>query len=128
MVCPSQNSRLAPPVEAVHPGGVRVHDLGRRGKIEQPQLYPVPTAEAIRRQGSREMNDGASRGVKRLAQWLGGGAKRYAVYFASIAGLRAQPYMAVADVDNIDKAMRWQGKNGFGIARAIGTSARDAGE
>jgi hypothetical protein len=127
-VCLSPNPRLAPPIEAVNADGVRVHDLGSRGKIEQPQLYPVPAAEAILRQGSREMNGGASRGVKRLAQRLSGGAKRDAVYFASIAGLRAQPHMAVADVDNIGEAMRGQGKNRFWIAGAIGASACEAGQ
>src|ERR1700730_100092 len=72
------------------------------------------------------MNEAAARGVKRARYWLGGRAKWDAVYLGDIASHRPQPHMAVANLGDIDKAVRRQDENRFGIARAIGASSRQA--
>ena len=89
-------------------------------------MHPVLRPKAIIVQGSGKMNEAAARGIERPAYWLRGRAECDAVNLGAVAPHRPQPHMAVPNAGGIGKAVRGQGENRFGIARAIRASSRQA--
>lgn len=101
---------------------------GRRSKIYEPQLHPVPATKVIGHQGSCQMHKISALSLERAAERLGGRTKGDAVYRNPIARNRTNPHVAVAKLGAIGKPVCGQDEDRFGISCAIRASLCDRGD
>src|SRR3984957_10223722 len=90
--------------------------------VDDPDLRPLPTAEAVHRQGPDKMHRRALEPHEGLAKLLSRSSERDALDRPSVAADRAQAQMTSLDPDrhHLRRAMARQGEQGPRRARAIG--------